>query len=336
MAAEAAVASPPSLEPEAAPPSPPPPPAPEAATPSPPALEIVDRKLWLLSGRSPAGSQLPGDSILELGPSHAPIAPKSAGWNTHVVDYTDEQGLLAKFAGDAAVDPSRIEEVDSIWAGQPLHQAVPAALHGSFNLLIASHVAEHLPDLIGFLQSAETLLSPAATIALAIPDRRFCFDYFKPGTLTGDVLEASLLQRRFHAPRSAWNHVAYSVDADGTGAWGQHPVRSFAFKDAIPRAVEAARRMAQPEPAVFEDFHCWHFTPASFRLVMLELGLIGAIDWHIEALHGPQGCEFLVRLRRGTGLGPDLAAYQTQRLMLLREVLIETRTQLDYLLDPAA
>src|ERR1700688_1681216 len=113
----------------------------------------MDRVAQLLSACTQTGR------ILEIGPSHAPIAPKSAGWNSAVVDYTDQANLRDKYT-PFNVDLDAIEEVDFVWNSGPLHGAVPPALHGSFDTMIASHVIEHVPDLAQFLISAAELLKP--------------------------------------------------------------------------------------------------------------------------------------------------------------------------------
>jgi 2-polyprenyl-3-methyl-5-hydroxy-6-metoxy-1,4-benzoquinol methylase len=62
---------------------------------------------------------------------------------------------------------------------------------GTFTALIASHVLEHVPDPIAFFQSPATLLHPKqGSIRLALPDRRLCFDLFRPASTTGRVLAA--------------------------------------------------------------------------------------------------------------------------------------------------
>ena len=58
--------------------------------------------------------------ILEVGPSYRPIAPKSDGWNTKILDHTTRDGLVAKYTGHPGVDIGRIEEVDFIWSGGKL------------------------------------------------------------------------------------------------------------------------------------------------------------------------------------------------------------------------
>ena len=97
--------------------------------------------------------------IIELGAGYNPIAPKADGWNTHVVDHTTRDELRTKYA-TAAVDVGVIEDVDTVWQGGPLDRAVPAALLGQVDLIIASHVLEHIPDLIGFFSGGQSSGTP--------------------------------------------------------------------------------------------------------------------------------------------------------------------------------
>jgi hypothetical protein len=270
----------------------------------------MDRKTRLLS-TSDRSSR-----IVEIGPCYNPVAPKADGWNTHVVDCADRETLRAKYA-DAAVDMDAIEDVDTIWQEGPLEDVVPADLRGQFDTLIASHVIEHTPDLAGFLLSAQRLVTPAASVALAIPDQRFCFDCFRPSSSTGDVLQAHAAQRTRHTRRTAWDQVAYAATIDGALAWTDQTTGKPAFIDSFAAAASLQSRFQDTAPAPYVDYHAWQFTPAGFALVILELGLLGITDWRIESLHGPEGFEFFAFLRRGAETFPDAGALQARRMALL-------------------
>ncbi len=267
--------------------------------------------------------------ILEIGAGYCPVAPKAAGWQTHVVDQAPRDALRQKYT-DASVDLTVIEDVDTIWQSGPLHEAIPASLLGRFDLLIASHVLEHLPDLIGFLNSAQQLLTQDGAISIALPDRRFCFDYFRPAPTTGALLEAHAAAHARHGLRIAWDQTAYAVTIDGALAWGQHSVGSPSFVDAFSTAEGVLRQYTKDPGSLYADYHVWPFTPAGFKLAILELGQIGAIDWHIASLHGPERFEFFALLVRGAKPMADAAALQACRMALLREQLIETAEQAQF------
>src|SRR5690242_19463657 len=77
---------------------------------------------------------------------YSPLAPKAEGWRSYVVDHTDRDGLVEKYRGAESVDPTKIESVDFVWTQGALSDAVPVEHHGSFDVFIASHVVEHIPD----------------------------------------------------------------------------------------------------------------------------------------------------------------------------------------------
>ncbi len=94
---------------------------------------------------------------LEIGPSHCPVVDKGDESNVRVLDHLVAAGLRAKNA-DPSADVAAIEEVDSVWSGQPLEELVGEA---RFAWIIASRVIEHAPDSVVLLNSCAQLLAPA-------------------------------------------------------------------------------------------------------------------------------------------------------------------------------
>ncbi len=242
------------------------------------------------------------------------------------MDHASQAELQAKYRA-LGTDVSAIESVDTVWTGGALHDAVPRELAGGFTRLIASHVIEHIPDLVSFFTSASRLLAPDGIVALAVPDRRCCFDFFKPLTLTGDVLEAHRLGRMRHAPVTVWNDAAYSVLLRGQSAWGFESVPNLGFSSSLGAAARDYAAYTAATNAPYADFHAWHFTPARFHLVMLELGQIGVIEWEVVDLETAGG-EFLCTLRRGVKT-LDAESLRRQRLQWLYRGLADDREQID-------
>jgi 2-polyprenyl-3-methyl-5-hydroxy-6-metoxy-1,4-benzoquinol methylase len=274
-----------------------------------------------------------GGRIIEIGPSFNPIAPKSAGWNSVSIDHLTREDLVAKYTGHPGVDVSRIEPVDFVWTSGPLSAAVPPAQHGTFDAFVASHVIEHTPDLIAFLDSAATLLKPEGVVILVIPDKRYCFDYFQPLTTTGQLLEAHADRRSRHTSRLAFDHFAYAVADGDIGAWGQRPSQGIRFMHALEDANEMFA--AFENSSAYADLHAWRFVPSSFELLLLELARLGKTDWRVERTTPADGCEFFAWLRRGGAARVKALAAEemiVQRLTLLKRTLLETRAQIDWLL----
>jgi predicted SAM-dependent methyltransferase len=134
---------------------------------------------------------------LEIGPSHNPILPKRDGYDVETVDHLDQQGLIEKYR-DHGIDLSRIEPVDYVWTGGSLLELVGDRQR--YDWIVAAHVIEHVPDVVGFLQQCLALLKPDGVLSLVIPDRRYSFDYLRFPSSVGSLLQAHLEKRKRHSP----------------------------------------------------------------------------------------------------------------------------------------
>lgn len=230
---------------------------------------------------------------LEIGPGYNPLLPKAAGFRVETADYTDADGLRDKYRGNPHVDVARIEDVDHVLDGsQTLDEAVgrPAA----FDYVVASHVIEHTPDMLGFLRSCEALLRPSGVLLLAVPDKRHCFDVLQPLTSTGAVLQAHLDRRTRPTPGAVFDDVAYNAvrhDAIGWAPGDAGPLRFFAPLRAALDAYVSARTTT-----AYRDVHVWRFVPSSFRLIVQDLSAIGELRLREGWFHDSVGNEFYVTL----------------------------------------
>ena len=204
--------------------------------------------------------------LLELGPSYNPVVPRTDGWQTTVIDHADQAELRAKYEA-MGVATDRIEPVDYVWQSGSLAALIPPTMHRSFDGLVASHVGEHFPDLIAFFQDASVLVKPSGLLALALPDKRVCFDFFQPLTTTGDLVDAHLLGRTRHQRRTIFNHTAYFTTRNAEASW---PHAGSAAPFSLVNSIFAAQQaydLASEDPALpYRDCHAWAFTPKSFRI----------------------------------------------------------------------
>jgi SAM-dependent methyltransferase len=292
-----------------------------------PCPALSDRSRRLLAGLSPQ------DRLIEIGPSYNPVAAKAAGWNTVVVDHGSRAELVAKYSTAPEAPTEQIEEVDVIWRGGPLEAGFAAGDAGRFTALVASHVLEHVPDPIGFFQSAARLLHPTdGSIRRALPDKRLCFDLFRPAATTGRVLAAHRGDGARHTYADLFDHVAYLTRLAGRAAWTREPLTALS----LDHTVEQARGNAEVGAVTgtgYVDCHAWQFTPASFELLVLELGVLGEIDWRIDWLEPQPAMEFLVSLSRPRETFSSVDAVQARRLALVRRMMLELRDVTDQLLD---
>ena len=253
---------------------------------------------------------------LEFGPSHAPLVTKASGARVETLDHATRAELVEKYRalGVAEDALARIEEVDHLWTGGSFLDLIPD--HGAYDYLIASHFIEHTVDLIRFLQDSEALLAPGGRLALIVPDKRYCFDRFRPLTTVGDAIDAFHSDIAFHPPGALVDQRMYAVQRGGDVAWanGNAGELGMLYPD-IAEALKAQDDgLAQRE---YVDTHRWKFTPTSFELLIHDLALLGHHSLGVVELSTAGGHEFFVTL------GRDVPAREIDRLALLRRVEVE-------------
>src|SRR5690606_19971111 len=94
------------------------------------------------------------------------------------------------------------------------------------------------------------------------------------------------------------------------------------FQRTLREGLQALRAADEKEPS-YEDAHAWVFCPASFRLLLVELFLLGYTRLEPEYVSGVYGCQFGVVLRRPPADSASLPAPQLERLDRARLALTE-------------
>lgn len=265
---------------------------------------------------------------LEIGPGYNPILPKRAGWNVLSVDHADQAALIEKYR-QLGVDTAGIEPVDIVWRGVALHEAVSEDLLGQFDYCLASHVIEHIPNPIAFFQSMARLLKPGGVLSLAVPDKRYTFDFFQPATSTADWLHAWKRGATVHSRRAIFQHIAYTAHLRGAITWSRFNRLSplALFTPDLRVAFDAFEQGSEEAGSPYIDCHAWHFTPASFALIVLELSYLGLIPMTVKAAFPTRGCEFFISFVNAPPQSQGEAALIQQRLHLLKSMVREQAGQ---------
>jgi predicted SAM-dependent methyltransferase len=228
---------------------------------------------------------------LEIGPSYNPIAPKRQGYNVHILDYLDQKALRDKYA-DHSQYGVNIEDVDFVWQGQPLSDLIGKT--GVYDWIIASHVIEHVPDLITFLQQCEALLKPEGRLSLVVPDKRYCFDHFNPYSSSGEFLDAYEEKRSRPSVGKVFDHFANACKRGGKIAWSSAETGPFELIHSTEQARSLWNQARSTDTYI--DTHCWRFTPESFRLVLADFTRLELVGLEVVKEFSTVGCEFYVAL----------------------------------------
>lgn len=244
--------------------------------------------------RSFVDSNKPG---LEIGPSHSPICPKSQGYPVEIVDHTSTEGLRAKYA-DHGIDLDVIEAVDHVWRGESYAELTGKRNH--YGWIVASHMIEHAPDLIAFLQNCEEVLSDDGVLILTVPDKRFCFDHLRRTTSLAAVIDAHEDKRSRHSIGSAVDYYLNVCRLAPNATWAEASNQTLSFIHGMPEVEQSTADLRAGE---FVDLHAWCFTPSSFRLILSDLYDLGLTKLREVSFVEMKGVEFFVVLSR-SGEGP--------------------------------
>ena len=224
----------------------------------------MDRRARILKGL-----KLRESVGVEIGALDKPLVTRDMGQVLYV-DHADTAALRRKYQDDTAVRADAIVDVDGVWNNNTLLEAIGGR---KVDYVIASHVIEHVPDLITWLKGLEAVLAPGGEIRFAIPDMRYTFDCLRRETVFSDVLPAWIARAKCPMPREVIDFVANAADVRSDLLWHKPPAQAISRKlytDAdATKLGEAAMR------GEYHDVHCWTFTPASFARLMQQITAAG-------------------------------------------------------------
>lgn len=246
---------------------------------------------------------------MEIGPSYSPIAPKNQGYDVDVMDHLDQQQLREKYQG-YGVDLDAIEVVDYVWNGECFRELTGNRYR--YDWVIASHLIEHTPDLIGFLNNCESILSERGVLSLVVPDKRYCFDRFRPISNLAYVIDSHLRQEKIHSPGTVAEFYLNIVSKNDIIAWHENCEGSYRFIHSYDDALFNINDVIENEKYI--DVHRWCFVPQSFRLLIHDLNKLGFISLCELDFDGTVGCEFYMTLQKGK------APVDLDRLQLMQEI----------------
>jgi hypothetical protein len=262
---------------------------------------------------------------LEIGALASPLVKPSEG-RILFVDHAHTQTIRTKYANDKSVKPEDIVEIDAVWGERTLQECI--GHDKKVDYVIASHVIEHVPDLITWLAEIQEVLTRDGSLRLAVPDRRYTFDYLRTESRLPDVLEAYLLKARRPLPRLIMEHCHMARVVDLESAWcGNLDWRELQpMGDAIT-GIELAKDSIVN--GTYHDVHCWIFTPISFAKLFRQLAEIDLIGFACERFfETPKNVfEFYVHLSPCADKSQILESWDRMRRDLLKSATYQKSQQ---------
>jgi SAM-dependent methyltransferase len=229
---------------------------------------------------------------LELGPLHDPVVSKSEAPVLYA-DHANTEALKEQYAHTPGVPNSDIVDVDVIWGAD----GAASLPDHSLDYVIASHVVEHIPNLLGWLGHVHRVLKSGGILGLAVPDRRFTFDFKRRETGIADVVHASLTGASAPLPICVLDHLLNAVHVDLAAAWD-----TDMDTEKLPLAHDPEYATAAAQRALcsgdYVDCHCWVFTPKSLAELFEKAVAAGLVSFRCIGFHDTQYYqpEFFVQL----------------------------------------
>lgn len=230
--------------------------------------------------------------ILEIGPLDNPQLDHQTA-NYYSIDVFDKKTLIENYKNDPNVKKDKIIEPSFVIVNNDF-----SSIKEKFNCIFSSHNIEHIACIVTFLNNLERLLTREGSINFIIPDKRYCFDYFKKETTIYDVLQ--MYHEKHVRPRlsDVLRMRIQSTHNDSDAHWNtEHHGQDNTEAD-LPLHYEAI--LKEYNSSAYIDAHVSHFTPESFLTIINVLKELNLINLKVHKLyHTLRGAlEFYVVLKR--------------------------------------
>jgi len=245
------------------------------------------RRRTFLSGHIPPILE---HEILEIGASDSPTFWP---WEGHIryLDVMSHDELLERYRDNPRRNPAHLVPVHYVTRGRP----VDAVVDQPVDVVIANHVIEHVPDVLDWLHRLRRITVGGGHLFMAIPDRRYTFDYLRRVTDAIDLIEwhdrGASQADKFTQLRAIYYYRPVRAET----AWNEG-VQEIVQQPRLTLRQAAERVRAKVHGPT--DTHCHIFTYESFIALWKELERNELVPWRlIEAVDVAEGGnEFLVLL----------------------------------------
>jgi len=256
---------------------------------------------------------------LEFGPADRPWIPQTTP-GIRYIDHLSTDELRKKFATSPTYKPEDLCEIHFVNDGRPLTEILGSWVN--LDVVAASHVIEHVPNLLQWLRDLASVLRPGGHVFLAAPNKHYEFDRLRRVTNIDDVVADFLEGRTRPSPRAmmdCWMHLCFN-GPDATWA-GEVDPATLRVERTLPQAYSLVKSVVGASE--YRDAHVSVFTPFSFvqllrGLTELELLPLELVDLDLN------GSEFLAVLK---------SCEESGNIQQRLDKLDETAARLPFVLD---
>jgi SAM-dependent methyltransferase len=242
---------------------------------------------------------------LEIAPLFKPIL-KRPKYDIDYTDYMSTEELRERDKSHPGI--TDLVDIDFVWApGKRLKDCAEGRM---YDYVISSHVWEHVPNPIGWMEQVLEVCRPGAIVSLALPTKHNPIDYIRREVDISEWVGSYIENRSNPSAKQVFDCLYHARKVTKPCNKIAYTPEEFA---ALPRSYTVAEAMSFANRAhtqnIYTDVHCSVFMPESFPHLMAqlkELELINAelIDVSIGDISHDEAIEFFVKFRKL----PDLTA----------------------------
>lgn len=217
--------------------------------------------------------------ILEIGALDSPMYKKTE-FDVKFLDYASRFELSVNGKNNPRYKFENLAEVDFVCPSIDDYSEI----NEEFDLVIANHVIEHIPDTISWLNKINALLRNSGRLFLTVPDKRYTFDIKRNETTFIDLLRAYHDRVRKPDLYSILEHFHYHKSISASDIWKDNKELSRKLNQSrfysIKELYKTGKKLSQ---LPYADVHCHVFTSHSFIDLIHQLKELDLIQFQIES-----------------------------------------------------
>jgi hypothetical protein len=227
---------------------------------------------------------------LEIGVLDLPFITPDMG----IVQYADHfptEELRERAAQAPGHSPDFVQPIDFVLSVTPLE-----TLPFDYEWIATAHLIEHVPNLIGWLNTIGDRLLANGLLFCVIPDGRYTFDINRPLSTLGKILQDHLENRKIPSFCSVFDAHYYNTSVSSPDIWQGKATSDPLYHNSVEASWAAASRALE----TYIDCHVNIFTPVSFAQIIRTLSERRFIPFYLEEVGEtePNGIDFHAVLRK--------------------------------------
>jgi SAM-dependent methyltransferase len=216
-------------------------------------------------------------NILEIGALDTPTYTNAECYIKYL-DYAPRTVLAQKGSGNPRYQAGGLVDVDYVCLSPEYSEFISE----KFDLVIANHVIEHIPDTIRWFNEIHRILSPNGKVFLSVPDKRYTFDIIRRNTTFIDLLrnyDNAVKKPDFY---HILDHFYYHKSISVKDVWNNQHLEKVQQNRFDPEsAVAVAQKHAKED---YADVHCHVYTSDSFMELMNILIRLKRVDFQMTEI----------------------------------------------------